>query len=444
MAKNNNLTDFLTDVADSIRDKTGTTGTINPQDFSDKIKAIQTGINTSKGTITPDTVLEGKIGFAKEQEVVGTIKTYDGSYRKKVVGTTHISGFTGLTNSSGALTLTDDIAGALPYNTISSGTYVVVTSTLDNAYPFNEIGEYTDGNGNVFATFPKMYIKWIKASDGTLDGFKCSNMQVDSDYFIPDCFIAPSGNGYVDKICIGKYEGSGSSSKVYSKSGATCLVNITRANARSGCRSYGNSSNFYNGYQQLDMSMYVLYNMLCMMYYRTANIQTVYAGRTSFSSAQATGSCDGISGKNGWNTSTGCVKMLNVENPYGNIYKWVDGITFSGANIYVRKLPSAFDDATSGAINLGFSRPTSSSVYIKSLKIGTGVDNSSYVFASETGTTASTYYGDGYWYSSSGVVLYVGGGWAAGAFAGLWCLYGSYGASDTRSSVGVRLCGRLT
>lgn len=49
MAKNNNLTDFLTDVANAIREKDGSTGTINPQDFSDKIKAIQ----AYQGTATP-------------------------------------------------------------------------------------------------------------------------------------------------------------------------------------------------------------------------------------------------------------------------------------------------------------------------------------------------------------------------------------------------------
>lgn len=43
MAKNNNLKDFLTDVADAIRSKTGDTGLINPQDFSARIVAIETG-----------------------------------------------------------------------------------------------------------------------------------------------------------------------------------------------------------------------------------------------------------------------------------------------------------------------------------------------------------------------------------------------------------------
>lgn len=41
MAKNDNLTDFLTDVANAIREKEKSTGVINPQDFSDRILAIK-------------------------------------------------------------------------------------------------------------------------------------------------------------------------------------------------------------------------------------------------------------------------------------------------------------------------------------------------------------------------------------------------------------------
>jgi hypothetical protein len=43
MGKSNNLTDFLTDVADAIRAKKGTTAKINPQDFSSEIASISTG-----------------------------------------------------------------------------------------------------------------------------------------------------------------------------------------------------------------------------------------------------------------------------------------------------------------------------------------------------------------------------------------------------------------
>ena len=51
MAKTDNLGDFLKDVADSIRTKTGTTELINAQDFSDKILNISSGENTLKNVL---------------------------------------------------------------------------------------------------------------------------------------------------------------------------------------------------------------------------------------------------------------------------------------------------------------------------------------------------------------------------------------------------------
>ena len=40
MAKNDNLIDFLTDVANAIREKKGTSDPINAQDFADEIKSV--------------------------------------------------------------------------------------------------------------------------------------------------------------------------------------------------------------------------------------------------------------------------------------------------------------------------------------------------------------------------------------------------------------------
>ena len=49
MAKNNNLGDFLTDIANAIREKEGTTDTINAQEFSDRIKALTGSIDVPEG-----------------------------------------------------------------------------------------------------------------------------------------------------------------------------------------------------------------------------------------------------------------------------------------------------------------------------------------------------------------------------------------------------------
>lgn len=55
MAKNNNLTDFLTDLADGIRAKKGTTGTINPQNFRSEIASIETEKPEQEKTLTVTT-----------------------------------------------------------------------------------------------------------------------------------------------------------------------------------------------------------------------------------------------------------------------------------------------------------------------------------------------------------------------------------------------------
>lgn len=56
MAKNDNLTDFLTNVADAIRTKKGITRKINPQDFAWEISSIYTG---GSDTPTPDRPIIG-------------------------------------------------------------------------------------------------------------------------------------------------------------------------------------------------------------------------------------------------------------------------------------------------------------------------------------------------------------------------------------------------
>lgn len=51
MAKTDNLTDFLTDIADAIREKKGTTGAINPQNFSSEIASIESGGGGGGGSV---------------------------------------------------------------------------------------------------------------------------------------------------------------------------------------------------------------------------------------------------------------------------------------------------------------------------------------------------------------------------------------------------------
>lgn len=358
-----------------------------------------------------------------------------------------VVGVTGVMNEEGSLTLTDDIAGMEGYEEAQNGDYVSVTSKLSEAFPFCEIEEFADDEGNTFVKFPKLWMKWETDDSDQITGYKFANYQADSDFFIPDAFLDPNyvtTDTYLDYFALGKYEMSGSTSKGYSKSGATCLVNVTRANARAAARAYGNSSNLYNGYQMLDFAQMTLYNLLCMMFFQTTNIQKVYGGRTgsgtvtSWSAASVTGTTDGVDGLNGWNVTTDCVKLLGVENPFGNVFKWVDGAYFSKGVIYAHRFPQQFNDGTTNGTALGFERPTSSG-YIIALKKGTANKTRSYVYAAAIGGDAGQYCGDYTWYSSTGTVLSAGGHWGDGGAAGLWALRGRNAASDSYSNIGARL-----
>ena len=74
MAKTNNLTDFLTGLADKFRSKLGGTALINPQDFESKIDEVYQkgyddapkGTDTSDATATAADVLQGKIFYGAD------------------------------------------------------------------------------------------------------------------------------------------------------------------------------------------------------------------------------------------------------------------------------------------------------------------------------------------------------------------------------------------
>lgn len=145
MAKNNNLTDFLTDVANAIREKDGSTGTINPQNFSDKIKAIQTGVDTSDGNIEPTTVLKGYKGYAKGVAVNGAIETYDGTVEDVNVVYTDCLTFTGETGEFTLKATNKSWDGTLQWSTDHTN-----WTTLAGTEAMQSVGKklYLRGKGN--------------------------------------------------------------------------------------------------------------------------------------------------------------------------------------------------------------------------------------------------------------------------------------------------------
>jgi hypothetical protein len=149
---------------------------------------------------------------------------------------------------------------------------------------------------------------------------------------------------------------------------------------------------------------------------------------------------------NGWNTSTGCVKMLGVENPYGNIYKWVDGIHLYKETINATRYPQQFTNYPSKYISLGFNGLKTSG-YITAFKKGASAATQSYAFCSAVDPQGdgTKYCGDYKPYvdtaSSQNWILYAGGNYSMDTGAGLWCL--NFTIKETSQAfIGARLAFR--
>lgn len=333
-------------------------------------------------------------------------------------------GVSGLGNSSPTLTRTYDNVGKTYNINSSAGT---ITTDFDNIFNFETVVQ----NGNTMIKIPVMYKHFDTITGNQLTAFSISNAKIDDEWQPYPCFVKQDGSGDImPYILISKGKATGTSSKATCVSGSMPLVNVTRTQMRTAARANG------AGWQQFDwMVLQLLRDLFCVVF-ATTNSQLIFLGRTAgFSAAASVGGTWNISTPCGWNTTTMQNRFFGIEDIFGNVNDWCDGVTFSSATIYSTVDYNNFTDTTSNMINSG-SRATSSG-YISALTYNAAQPFLNYPSAASGGETQ--YYCDYGLYASWGVVLNVGGSWRNGANAGLWSSTGNDDVSDSYSDIGGRL-----
>lgn len=329
--------------------------------------------------------------------------------------------------SSPTLLRTDDALG-LTYTVGESE----IKSDFDRCYPWSDMHEVTDDYGNVFIRIPKFYAKRTKNANGTykiqISGVRYSGFTT--------LFVDGRGNE-IDYIDVGKYEGSGSLERVYSKSGQNVLVNITQDNFRLGCKVYG------AGYQMYDFLIDLIIKDLFTIEFATTNSQSIMYGYCNDNSAAiATGRCDSVKTPSGSEISNTdgkhAMTYRGIENLWGNTWTFVDGVSFDVEKMYVCKDPEYYSTGKCDSPYIYVAdRPTAGG-WTKTI---TPMDKDPLLmYTTEVGGSNGTYYCDQTHYAEAGVRLVVGGGWSDGADAGLWYWSGGGAASSLVSTLGGRLC----
>jgi hypothetical protein len=220
-----------------------------------------------------------------------------------------------------------------------------------------------------------------------------------------------------------------------SRTGYSPRVNITRADARSNAAGKG------AGWALYDYASWCAIGLLYLVEYANWDAQAK-VGRgycDSNSSAISSGGTDSMvyhTGKASGTNGKTAVQYRHIENPWGNVFQWVDGINFAGDIVYACTDPNKYaDDTLAGYTNIG--TRAASSGCISALGMSTTAPWT--IYPTAVGGSYTTYVPDWSWAIAGWLVLFVGGNWSGGSGAGLFCFHGGSSSSSLYGYVGARL-----
>lgn len=301
-------------------------------------------------------------------------------------------------------------------------------------------------DGNVMVEIPKFYYKYnYNTTSGVVHEHSIS-LTPDSGYVVHPAFVREGVE--VEYRYRAAYDGYRSGGKLLSISGVYPSTNVTITQFRTDARANG------AGWEQLDWLLHEAITLLCIIEYGKMNIQSALGqGRTALSGGSwAKGSYYGISGlSNSLGNGSGNVTYTGdaddvgadgsfmsyrgIENLYGNVWKFADGILASENVPYINQYPSTYDSTALGVndVSTGVTM-TASDGYARLL----GNSNKGFFPTSLTGGSSTVGTTD-YFYANDvgelGIAL-VGGNASHGLAAGPLFSYFDYVASYVNVDIG--------
>lgn len=317
------------------------------------------------------------------------------------------------------------------------------------------LSDLTGADGQVMVEIPKFH--YTHSLTGSDHDWEISRFNI-SGFSVHNAFIK---NGVeVDYRYIGAYEGSmwdattsamvpsanivtdmyASGDKLCSVSGVYPKTNEKRSEYRVMATERG------TGWRQQDFDLISAIQLLYLIEYADFDSQsTIGYGRTQLSDGSWTaGSYIGQCGKSNTdgdgtnsvagNTDTAYMTYRGIENFYGNVWKWVDGININNNIPYVTNNDSDWvDDTSTSYTNLSITLSNTNGYPV------TLADTDRGFLPASVGGSSSTYLSDYYWQNTGWRVVKLGGYASSGAYAGAFCVAAAAAASINGVLIGGRL-----
>lgn len=159
--------------------------------------------------------------------------------------------------------------------------------------------------------------------------------------------------------------------------------------------------------------------------------------------AQKEGGCDSLGMKSGClaNDSQHAVIYRGIENIFGNVFNWIDGLNIQNYQAYICRNPKEYisDKFEVPYIKLGYVNCNEKDMYIK--KLGFDEKNPDIALPIEIGGGAGSSSGmcDFYYSSEGNCVARVVGSFIGGSNAGLWCWSCNFSSVTSSLNCGARL-----